>query len=109
MTDLLAQLRQTYDRVIFDSPPITAVTDALALGPQLDGVVLVVRSRYTRRDQGAAVVRQLRDLGSRVVGVVLNAIDLRDGSPAYYYGKYDYSSHTDEAPAAAADGQARAS
>ncbi len=108
MTDLLALLRKTYDRVVFDSPPITAVTDALALGPQLDGVVLVVRSRYTRRDQGAAVVRKLRELGSRVVGVVLNAIDLRDGSPTYYYGKYDYSPHPNEAPQGAAGSQARA-
>ncbi len=105
MTDLLAHLRKSFDRVIFDSPPITAVTDALALGPQLDGVVLVVRSRYTRRDQGAAVVRQLRDLGSHVVGVVLNAIDLREGSPSYYYGKYDYSPHPAEN---VAEGQARA-
>jgi Mrp family chromosome partitioning ATPase len=101
MTELLAVLRKKYDRIVFDSPPITAVTDALALGPQLDGVVLVVRARSTRRDQGAGVVRQLRDLGSNVVGVILNAVDLREDTPSYYYyGKYDYSSHTTETPSA---------
>ncbi len=101
MTELIAHLRRTYDRIVFDSPPVSAVTDALALGPQLDGVVLVVRARFTRRDQGAAVVRQLRDLGSRVVGVILNAVDLREESPGYsyhYYNKYDYSSHPSEVP-----------
>ena len=108
MTDLLAHLRKTYDRVIFDSPPITAVTDALALGPQLDGVILVVRSRYTRRDQSAAVVRQLRDLGSKVIGVVLNAVDLRDDAPSYsYYGKYDYSPHPNELVTGASASQPR--
>jgi polysaccharide biosynthesis transport protein len=96
MTDLMATLRQRYDRIIVDSPPVTAVTDALALGPQLDGVILVVRARYTRRDQGAAVVRQLRDLGSTLVGVVLNAVDLREEVPTYYYGKYDYSPSPNE-------------
>ncbi len=101
MTELLAVLRKKYDRIVFDSPPITAVTDALALGPQLDGVVLVVRARSTRRDQGAGVVRQLRDLGSNVVGVILNAVDLREDTPSYYYyGRYDYSSHTTETPSA---------
>lgn len=94
--DILAELRLRYDRVIFDSPPINAVNDALALGAQLDGVVLVVRARKTRRDQAAMVVRQLKSLGSRVVGCVLNAYDGRDDSPGYYYGRYDYSPNPGE-------------
>lgn len=101
--DILAELRRRYDRVIFDSPPINAVNDALALGAQLDGVVLVVRARQTRRDQAAMVVRQLKSLGSRVVGCVLNAFDGRDDSPGYYYGRYDYSSNTSEGSGERAD------
>ena len=90
-SEFLAHLRTQYDRVVFDSPPVTAVTDALALGPQLDGVILVVRVRQTRRDQAAGVLRQLRALGSKVVGVVLNAIEPNDDSPSYYYsGQYQY-------------------
>lgn len=91
LTRLMGELRQKYDRVIFDSPPASVVTDALALGPQLDGVVLVFRARQTRRDQAAGVLRQLRGLGSNVVGCVLNALDLEGDAPAYYYGRYDYS------------------
>lgn len=96
--DVLAELRRRYDRVIFDSPPINAVNDALALGAQLDGVVLVVRARQTRRDHAAMVVRQLKSLGSRVVGCVLNGFDGRDDSPGYYYGRYDYSPQAGDLP-----------
>ena len=84
--------------MIFDSPPINAVNDALALGAQLDGVVLVVRARQTRRDHAAMVVRQLKSLGSRVVGCVLNGFDGRDDSPGYYYGRYDYSPQAGDQP-----------
>ncbi len=94
-TDLIESLRRQYDRIIFDSPPITAVIDALALGPRLDGVVLVVRTHKTRRDQAALVVRQLRDIGANVVGCVLNAVDLRSDGPEYYYGSYDYAPRPD--------------
>lgn len=91
-SETFAYLRANFDRVIVDSPPITAVNDALALGPQLDGVVLVVRMRQTRRDQAASVLRQLRSLGSTVAGCVLNAIEPNSDSPSYYYaGSYDYS------------------
>lgn len=103
-TDVINLLRQRYDRVVWDSPPVTAVTDALVLGPQLDGVVLVCRARQTRRDQVSVVVRQLRTLGSKLVGVVLNAVDLQEEVPAAYYGKYDYSSHRNEQPAPNAQG-----
>ncbi len=88
-----------YDRIIIDSPPITAVTDALALGPQIDGVVLVVRMRQTRRDQAASVLRQLRALGSTVAGCVLNAVEPNSDAPSYYYaGSYDYSPHPSDLP-----------
>lgn len=55
-SELMVYLRTQFDRIVFDSPPISAVTDALALGPQLDGVVLVVRVRQTAiRPRGYSV------------------------------------------------------
>ena len=67
-------------------------------------VVLVVRVRQTRRDHAAGVLRQLRTLGSKVVGCVVNGIQPNDDSPSYYYtGQYDYSPHPptpDHRPAA---------
>ena len=93
--DLVEVLRGKYDRLIFDSPPVNAVNDALALGPHLDGLVLVLRARSSRRDNASDVLRQFRTLGTKVIGCVLNAVDLRDESPAYYYGRYDYSARPD--------------
>jgi len=93
--DLVETMRGKYDRLIFDSPPVNAVNDALALGPHLDGLVLVLRARHSRRDNAAEVLRQFRALGTRVIGCVLNAVDLRDESPAYYYGRYDYSARSE--------------
>jgi capsular exopolysaccharide synthesis family protein len=102
-TEFMAFLRTQYDRIVFDSPPITAVTDALALGPQLDGVVLVVRVRQTRRDQAADVLRQLRALGSKVVGCVVNGIEPNDSNSYYYTGQYNYSSHPNDAAGGSSD------
>ncbi|MDP3213464.1 MAG: polysaccharide biosynthesis tyrosine autokinase [Deltaproteobacteria bacterium] len=102
-TEFMAFLRTQYDRIVFDSPPITAVTDALALGPQLDGVVLVVRVRQTRRDQAADVLRQLRALGSKVVGCVVNGIEPNDSHSYYYTGQYNYSSNPNEAAGGSSD------
>ncbi len=97
--DLIATLRGQYDRIIFDTPPVTAVTDALALSSQLDGVVMVLRTRQTRRDQAMMVLRQFNSLGAKIIGCVLNAVDLRDDAPSYYYGHYDYSPNPNEAQA----------
>lgn len=86
-TELIALLRERFDRVVWDTPPVTAVADALALGPQLDGLVMVLRARRTRLDDADISLRQMRAVGIRVVGCVLNAVDPRDDASSYYYGK----------------------
>jgi Mrp family chromosome partitioning ATPase len=88
----LDRLKQRFDRVIIDSPPIAAVTDATILSTQVDGVVIVVRSQRTAKDIVRRALRSLRDVGSRVVGVILNAADVEGGS----YGAYKYYSYRNE-------------
>jgi succinoglycan biosynthesis transport protein ExoP len=105
MRDLLAQLRERYDHIVIDTPPSLSVTDAVVLSPRADAVVLVIRSSQTTKQ----ALRRSRDLltsvNAKVVGVLLNAVDL--SSPDYYYyyeykGKYaryyreDGSSEHDE-------------
>lgn len=90
--DLLLQ----YDWVIFDSPPIGAVTDAAVLAPQLDGVLLVVRAGHTTRDSILSAQKQLSSVSARIVGSVLNDIDVRmrgqrGGRYAY---RYQYTAHS---------------
>jgi polysaccharide biosynthesis transport protein len=87
MRDVLAQLREEYDHIIVDTPPSLSVTDAVVLSPRADAVVLVIRSGQTTKQ----ALRRARDIlaqvNAKVVGVLLNAVDL--SSPDYYY-YYEY-------------------
>lgn len=89
--EVLGELEDRFDRVILDSPPILAVTDALVMAKQADGVVLVMKAGSTTRDDARNVARQLSDVDARVAGVVLNELDLDDKSYGYYYHYYGYS------------------
>ena len=72
--------------VLFDAPPVIAVTDGTLLAAKLDGVMLVLRAGGSRRDQAERAKELLEQVNVRLVGVVLtNApVDLRMGS---YYGQ----------------------
>ncbi len=82
------ELINRYDWVVFDSPPMNAVTDAAILGPQVDGVLLVVRAGHTTRDSVVSARKQLGGVSARLIGSVLNDIDVRMKS--YKYGQYTY-------------------
>lgn len=86
---LLARLEPHFDRILLDSPPVAAVTDASILSTQVDATVFVVRGGKTRRDVARQAVRALRDVGENVVGVVMNSASVgRAGYGGYYYGYY---------------------
>ncbi len=87
---LLEVLRQKYDYVIIDTPPVLAVTDSTSIAPRVDGVLLAMRlSRHTR-DLGRRTLEQLRDVGAIVSGIVINGVEEADG---YGYGAYRYSDY----------------
>jgi tyrosine-protein kinase Etk/Wzc len=84
---LLEKLRGTYDSIVIDSPPMLAVTDASVLGKKTDGVILVVRAEKTEKDAINLAIQQLRHVGARVLGVVVN--DAKPDGPYYaYYRRY---------------------
>ncbi len=87
--DLVREALERYDRVIFDSPPLSAVTDAAVLAPQVDACLIVVKAQSTTRDALASALRQLRDVAANVVGGVFNDVDPRrkgyGGADYYYY------------------------
>jgi capsular exopolysaccharide synthesis family protein len=85
---LLATLRESYDRVVIDSPPIVPVTDAAVLSTQVDGTVIVVRAFATARDLVLEAKRSIRGVGGRVIGAVLNAVDFRRSEYSGY--RYEY-------------------
>ena len=103
----LEELSERFDRVVIDSPPLVAVTDSAIISTLVDGTVFVVRAGKTSKHVSARGLRSLRDVDARVVGAVLNGVDLRRAEYAYYYRYYYYgrpesvASSSDESPAAA--------
>lgn len=96
---VLRELSQRFDRVILDSPPVQAVTDAAVLSQLVDGVILVVRADKTPRDDAKRSAKQIRDVGGRVSGVIVNEISAGDRSYyAYEYG-YGYGYDANESAA----------
>jgi non-specific protein-tyrosine kinase len=85
MVELLEKLRGMAEYVLFDTPPIIAVTDAAVLAPRTDGVLLVVNAGKTRRDLAIKARDMLRQVNANLLGVVLNNATV-DKSAYKYYG-----------------------
>nr|WP_191910182.1 polysaccharide biosynthesis tyrosine autokinase [Microbispora cellulosiformans] len=77
MGALLAQLREEYDMVLIDAPPLLPVTDAAALSAICDGALLVVRHGRTRREHVLRAEETLSSAGARLVGTVLNFVPVK--------------------------------
>lgn len=89
--ELIARLSEEYDRVIFDSPPLGAVSDALVLSQSVDGVLLILKFGKTQRELLRRSVEQLESIGAPFMGVVLNEISAQASGYAYsYYYRYSY-------------------
>jgi capsular exopolysaccharide synthesis family protein len=84
--ELLVRLREQYQLIVFDSPPIVPIADSLVLAGLADGVVIVVRARQTRRELFRRAIEGLGD--ANVIGVVLNDVEYGDTSYAYAYRYY---------------------
>ena len=95
MRTLLARVREEYDLVILDTPPVNIITDAAVLAANADGAVLVARAAVTEAAALSYAVEQLRHVRAMVLGVVLNDVDLqRDAaydSTYKYFRSYEYS------------------
>ena len=89
MTEFLQAARGRYDRVILDSPPISAVSDPLIIAAMADGVVFVTKFNKIRREHARKSIQRLQDGGIHIVGAVLNDIDF-EGKDSYYYSYYYY-------------------
>ena len=94
---ILAELKTRFDRVIIDSPPLVAVTDAAVLSTLVDGTILVVRSASTTRAIGVRALRSLASVDSVVIGAVLNAVDMSKQGYGHYYQESYAGIETDSA------------
>lgn len=90
MANLLDELRSCYERIIIDTTPIEAVTDAIVLSSQVDGVLLVVDSGRTPIQIARDARDKLARANAHILGIVLNRIK-RDSNGYYHYYYYHYS------------------
>jgi capsular exopolysaccharide synthesis family protein len=90
MTKFLDMLRERYDRIIIDCTPVTAVTDASVLASFVDGVVLILRANESTKEVARSALESLDRVQAKVLGVVLNAVDLSKESSYYYHYYYYY-------------------
>lgn len=92
MKKLLTELKQAYDFIILDTPPVIAVTDAAVLSSLIDGVLLVLKSRQTNQEAAQRAHELLKNVEAAVLGAVLNGIQIESmyGSYYYYYHYYYY-------------------
>jgi capsular exopolysaccharide synthesis family protein len=84
MARVLEVLRDAADLVLFDAPPVVAVTDAAILAPRMDGVLLVVDAGTTRREWARRARAQLEKVNARLLGVVLNNAQVDTQLYGYY-------------------------
>ena len=81
--------RNTYDYVVFDTPPVCTFVDAAVLGTKVDAVFMVVREGFTRKNDVANAADQLRKSGCNLAGMIMNYCERT--SSEYYYQYYYYT------------------
>jgi capsular exopolysaccharide synthesis family protein len=92
MKDYIARWRNEFDHVVIDTPPCLSVTDAVLLSPEADRVILVARAGKTTKIALRRACDLLLQVNARVMGIVLNALNMNSAEGYYYYGGR-YSDH----------------
>lgn len=89
MRDLLEIFKENMDIVILDSPPVIAAIDAAVIGAQTQGIMLVLNMEETKRDSAKFSIDQIERAGSKILGGLLNNVDV-NRRYGYYYNQYYY-------------------
>ena len=101
MSDLITELKQRYDFVFFDSPPIMGVSDASILASEVDMTLQVIQYRRYPQPMNIRAKQMIEKVGGNLVGIVLNNINMSQDESYYYYSGYYhdyYYAHRDETP-----------
>lgn len=98
LTAIIKIVRERYDYVFMDSPPIVGVSDSAIIASCADGVLLVVQYRKYPRSMSTRAKRMLENAGANTIGVVLNNINILRDDYYYYYhhAQYDYENRGDD-------------
>jgi len=85
MTAMLEELKESFDVIIIDTPPALAVTDAQVVATKVDGVLIVIDYGKVKREAAMKVKANLQHVNARMLGVVINNVDRKNGEGYYYY------------------------
>jgi succinoglycan biosynthesis transport protein ExoP len=88
MSELVQDVKQRFDLVLIDSPPILGVSDAAVLASEVDLTMIVVQHRKLPRHMLMRTKQAVENVGGQVIGVVLNNVDVRSDSQYQYYTSY---------------------
>jgi len=102
MANLIQKLEDEWDMILFDSPPLVAVTDATMISKSTDQIVIVVKGGHTDKKAFNHTITSLRNVNAPLGGVILNAVTHKNryGSYYYYYQYYHYYGSDKESSAA---------
>ena len=96
MVDILAELKQHFDYVLVDTPPIMPVTDAAVVSGKVDGTIMVIASGSVSPAIAVEAKTRLEQAGAHLLGVVLNKVDVAANSHYGYYYYYGHEHHEEE-------------
>jgi Mrp family chromosome partitioning ATPase len=91
MLTLMFEVLREYQFVLIDAPPLLNVPDGRILATMVEGAILVVKGGITPQELAQQAQMHVRDVGARLIGVVLNDVDVRHNG--YYRGYYRYGSY----------------
>jgi Mrp family chromosome partitioning ATPase len=108
MRDLITELKQHYDYVFFDSPPVMGVSDASILASEVDMTLQVIQYRRYPQPMNIRAKQLIEKVGGNLVGIVLNNINMSQDESYYYYSgyyhDYYYTRNEDQEPLPSKDG-----
>ncbi len=96
MQEMIEELKQQFDVIIFDSPPCIAVTDAVVLSKHVDGVLLIIEQASTTKDAAREARRRLGEVSNNLIGCIMNNIDVDRDNYGYRYYYYYYHYYDDD-------------
>ncbi len=89
MRDFIEEIKKKYDKIMFDCPPVSAVSDPLMIAAATDGIIFVSKFNKVRREHARKTVQRIQDAGIYIAGVCINDLDF-EGKDSYYYSYYYY-------------------
>jgi capsular exopolysaccharide synthesis family protein len=99
MKQMITELKQHYDYILFDSPPILGVSDASVLASEVDMVIQVIQYRRYPQPMTIRAKQMIEKVGGNLVGIVLNNINMSQDEGYYYYSGYYHDYYYNRSPA----------